>query len=305
MFTDQPVTPLRLEILVDVVDELGASGTLRREALLEMLQPETLPDFNSEAGEPRSAAKQALKAATDLGLVVEEEGVLRLGEAARSTRRRSARELVLAALDARVLAAVDIETYFAPFYAFILALDTSARSPADAQEWANRYNAAVYGGAAPRNPLNKDKVRGLFRWYPYAGLGWVDPGNMFQCDPTERLARAIPQIFDDVTELSGDEFMMRLGEVCPELDGGEHFRFANGARAARGKALTAGVAQALVGLHLDGAIVLYCPPDSPGWDLSLAAPPNDGNTLRSHRLDAVAWRPSTRQRAASRRRAAP
>ena len=78
MFTDQPVTPRRLEILVEVVDELGATGTLKREALLELLQPETLPDFNSEAGEPRSAAKAALKAAIDLGLVTEDGGVLRL-----------------------------------------------------------------------------------------------------------------------------------------------------------------------------------------------------------------------------------
>ena len=288
MFTDQPVTPLRLEILVEAVGELGGSGTLRREAILELLQPETLPDYNSDAGEPRSAAKEALKAAIDLGLVIEDAGLLRLSDTAHGGSKRRARDKVLAAIDERVLGAVDIETYFAPFYSFMLAQDPSTEASRDYQDWANLYNAAVYAGTAPRNPLNQVKVRGLLRWYPYVGLGWNDPSGEFQCEPYERLNRALPKVFGDDRRLAADDFISRLALACPELDHGEFFRFANRG-AVQGKMLTTGLAQALISLHQDGQIVLHCPPDSPGWDLSAAAPPNDGAAMRSDRLGAVEW----------------
>jgi hypothetical protein len=123
----------------------------------------------------------------------------------------------------------------------------------------------------------------------------------FQCDPTERLARAIPRIFESEGELTGDVFMSRLADTCPELDGGEIFRAANGDLSVRGKTMTTGLAQALVNLHLDGVIILNCPPDSPGWDLGAASPSNDGRTLRSNRIDSVEWRANAKQRAAARR----
>ena len=61
------------------------------------------------------------------------------------------------------------------------------------------------------------------RWYPYVGLGWLDPAGAFVPDPTERLRRSLPAIWGRERRLDAEEFMDRLGRTCPELDGGVLF----------------------------------------------------------------------------------
>lgn len=295
MFTDQPVTPRRVEILLDVLAEYGRPAPLRKEQLLELVQPETLRDFNARAENPRSQAESALRAARELGLVEERDDGWSPSEAYRLSKRDDVRGQVLRAIDARVLASTDVEPYFALFYSHLLGLGTRADEPIDDDARASAFNRALGFGADTPNPFNATKLRGLWRWLPYAGLGWFDSREVFQCDPYERVKRALPAVFEQDGRLDADVFMTHLARACPELDGGHLFGRANGDGPPGGRVLSVGLAQALLALHDDGVLVLDCPRDGRGWDLQAADPAFDGRTLNSSRLDAVGL-PTARSR---------
>lgn len=295
MFTDQPVTPRRLEILLNVLAAYGRQTPMKRDQLFELVQPETLPDFNAKAANPRSQAESALRAARELGLVEDNEEGWSLSEVYRVSRRDDARTQVLRALDARVLASTKVEPYFSLFYAYLLGLGTRADEDLADELRASAFNRALGFGPDTSNPFNATKLRGLWRWLPYTGLGWFDNRKVFQCDPYERVKRALPTLFEHDERHDADVFMTHLARACPELDGGHLFRQANADAPLGGKVMTVGLAQALLALHEDGVLVLDCPRDGRGWDLQAAEPAFDGRTLNSSRLDAVAL-PSARSR---------
>jgi hypothetical protein len=287
MFSDQPVTPRRVEIMLDVITAYGRSAPLRKEQLLELVQPETLPGFNTKAESARSQGESALRAARELDLVEEQEGGWVPRDTYRESRKDDTRTVVRRALDARVLADSEVEPYFALFYSYLLGLGQDADQSVDEDERASAFNRALGFGSNTPNPFNATKLRGLWRWFPYAGLGWFDSREVFQCDPYERVRRALPGIYEGDVRLDGDVFMARLARICPELDGGSIFRRANGTIEGTRRVVSLGLAQALVGLHEDGVLTLDCPRDGRGWDLSAGDPSFDGKTLQSERLDAV------------------
>lgn len=281
MFTDQPVTPTRVETLIDLLRETRYQ--FDREKLGMVLQPDELPGVDPDG--KRAQTSVAVRAALELGLVEESTRAVRLtferGDA------RTTRQIVLAALDDRVLANDDVEPYFAPFYAWLLAQGRDAATRRNAGEWARSFEQAIYQGRSPNNPFNAAKYDGLRRWLAYAGLGWFDPERVFQPNPYERVARRLEIIFDGDDRLSGDEFLARVGECCPELDGGAVFgRFAPGWRR-EARTCTLGLSHALVDLHLDRRITLICSRDSGGWSIAAASPPVDG-PMHSSRIDFVA-----------------
>ncbi|MFN9214042.1 MAG: hypothetical protein ACK51E_02760 [Gemmatimonadota bacterium] len=299
MFTDQPVTPRRVEILLDVLAEYGRPTPLKKGALFALLQPETLPNFNPGAASPRSQAESALRAARELGLVKENDEGWCLSDAYRVGRRDETRIQVLRALDACVLVDTAVEPYFALFYAYLLGLGARADKQHDDEAWASAFNRALGYGADQPNPFNATKLRGLWRWLPYTGLGWFDNRQVFQCDPYERVKRALPAVFEHDERLDADVFMTHLARACPELDGGQLFRRANADAPIGGKVMSVGLAQALLALHEDEVLVLECPRDGRGWDLQAAEPSFDGRTLQSPRLDAVTFAPGRARRRAT------
>ena len=193
MFTDGPVTPIHLETLIDLLRDAW-SRKLETQTLALLLQPDGLPAVNPK----REQTKQAIAAAEDLGLVQRQEGFL----AAHIQRKdkRSTREIVLEALDARVLSSREAEPYFALFYSYLLGLGKNADDGKKIREqWASDFNRQVFGVQKQANPFNPDKLSGLHRWFRYTGLGWYSPGGVagvFQCNPYDRLRRALPRIFD-------------------------------------------------------------------------------------------------------------
>lgn len=284
MFTDQPVTPLRLETLLDVVFEFASSNPLSRETLYELVQPDGLPGLK----ESRGASVQAVRGAIELGLVEDVDGALVPASHLRPRAPgRLAREMVLAALDERVLAAIRVEPWLALFYAYLLGLNGHASVARDNQDWANRFNQAVFSAELPANPLNKSKLEKLWRWFVYAGLGWIDPQSVFQCNPYERLLRALPAIFGNDRSLEVDDFMQRLALACPELDGGVIFLQANPRYDKSHRTCTLGLSHALVEMHEVGLLVLQCPADSHGWSIELAEVTRDARTIRSERLSGL------------------
>ena len=81
MFTDGPATPVRLEVLLDVLGQY--SSGLKREVIYELLQPVPL------SGGGQGTAKDTLGAALQLDLAKEKQGVI-LSPAGFKSESRSA-----------------------------------------------------------------------------------------------------------------------------------------------------------------------------------------------------------------------
>jgi hypothetical protein len=279
MFTDQPVTPNRLECLIDLLREYSRQEWTRAK-IIAVLQPKGLPDLESTSEQ----AAATIKAALELGLVTQDGGSIKLESIERSTKTP---EVLLSRLDERVLASTDIEPYFAPFYSYLTGLGVKGTIEKSRVAWANDFNRDCPQMAGVQNPFNQAKHTGLDRWYVYTGHGWFDPEGIFQPNPYGRILRQLGQIFAGGKKLSGDEFLTKLGECCPELDNGQIFRRTCPGHNPEARIATLAVSHSLVDLHLDNRIRLHCAPDSRGWSIEAAQPPNDGKTLRSGRIDYV------------------
>jgi hypothetical protein len=281
MFTDDLATPTRVETLLDLL----RSPPKRRwtdELVAEMLQPEGLPGVK----EKRAVATKMIAAASELGLVERGKENLKLTFSADDSR--STPTILREAIDSKILAGLDIEPYFAPFFSFLLGLDAEADVKRNLQQWVDAF-LPEYPKASGPNPFNKTKLTGLRRWFSYAGLGWYDSSDTFQCNPYARLLRRLPAIFKKKRELPADEFMRHVANSCPELDGGEIFTAVNTRYTPTSLRCTLGLSRALVELHLDGILRLHCPTDSSGWWIDGASPPRDREYILSDRIDRLSW----------------
>lgn len=281
MFTDDVVTPTRLEVLIDVLREYNRREWDRTE-LIGVLQPKGLPDLTPNSKQ----AAQTIGAARELGVVIEDGQRLRLNV---TDRTLTARQVLLQFIDAQVLSHTDVEPFYAPFYSFLLSLNAEACQRRDGDQWAISFNQDCSAVAKADNPFNKPKYTGLNRWYSYSGHGWFDTQGVFQPNPYGRLRRRLVAVFGAETKLDGAEFFSRLSNSCPELDGGEIFcRTVAKYDPGRG-VVSLGLSHALIDLHFDGIIRLFCASDSRGWSIEAAQPRNDGQTLRSGRVDYVEY----------------
>jgi hypothetical protein len=267
LFTDSTATPTRVEVLLDLIH---SKPRIARDEAKALLQPASVyPEAK------RQQATDTIAAALQLKLLEEDaRGHMRLVDGAGG----DSREMLLEALDREVLAKEDVEPYFARFFAFSL----GAPGVRSNTEWADQFNATVYGEAVVADRFNPTKLSGLWRWVSYAGLGWFDPAENFQPCPYERIKRQLPHIFKKDQKLPDDKFMERLAACCPEIDGGAIYRAVFPGRTE--KQCTPGLAAALTELHLDKVIRLHCPPDSSGWSIAAAEPPPDGETLLGNRI---------------------
>lgn len=281
MFMDQPITPARVEVLIDVLRNCPEK-TMNVTGLKRLLQPEGLPNRTEQSDQ----ARQVISAAKQLGLVRESEGAVTLEW--KSGDRRETRTVLLDALDTNVLLRDEVEPWFAKFFAFMIAREPGAAeaAPGQGDDWDVRFNTTVLQNATVANRFNASKYNGFRRWMRYMGLGWHDGKDVFQPNPFERLARVLPRIFDSDLVLTSDEFMTRLASRCPELDGGSVFCETNRDFEMSRRECTAALASALVELHDDGIIALECPIDNDGWSLRRATPART-KAMPSDRFDRI------------------
>src|SRR5687767_10532532 len=124
LFTDGPVTPTRVETLLDLLRGMAPNKKITRSMLYQLLQPEGLPEVDPKK---RDAARDTVKSALELGLIEEtDEKFIKL-KFGRNDSRTTTR-ILLDALDAAVLADINIEPFLARFYSYVLSLDKQGRS---------------------------------------------------------------------------------------------------------------------------------------------------------------------------------
>jgi hypothetical protein len=282
MFTDNPTIPAQLEVLLDVVYAMRQRRATP-DGLRQLIQPKGLEDLTDSS---KQVAKH-ISAAEELGLVVADEHKdIRLTYPVRGSHQ--VREEIVAAFERVALADARIEKWAGRFYAYLIVHENEPVSTAgEIESLANRFMQDLAPAVDRGNPMNTDKYRALMRWYPYVGLGWLDPAGAFVPDPTERLRRSLPAIWGKDRRLDSDEFMERLGRTCPELDGGALFNEATSSTYnASARQCTQAVANALRRLHDETVLTLRCPADSKGWSLDLAgSSPVPGEA--SNRVDSI------------------
>ena len=282
MFTVNPTTPAQLEVLLDVVYAMRQRKA-NAEGLRQLIQPKGLPGLTDNS---RQFAHH-LSAAEELGLVqADEHDDIRLTYTVRGDHQP--RRVILAAFDRVALADARVEKWAGRFFAYLIVHEEAfPRTTGEVDLLANRFMSDLAPTVDKGNPMNLDKYRALMRWYPYVGLGWLDPAEVFVPDPTERVRRSLRTIWEKDRRLEADEFLERLGRACPELDGGALFNDATGSSyATSARQCTQALATALRRLHDEGDLVLRCPADSKGWALDRAGSgPVPGEA--SNRVDSV------------------
>lgn len=280
MFTDSPTIPAQLEVLLDVVHAMH-QRRVSDDSLKQLIQPKGLRDLGAKSMQ----VTHHLSAARALGLVKEVNGDVRLSYKVLDVHQP--RQAILAAFDGIALADDRVEKWAGRFYGYLIVQDDDTLRMDRAQAMADRFMADLPSTVDKTNPMNDTKYRALARWYVYVGLGWVDPDGAFTPDPTDRLRRALPVIWGKDRTLDADQFLDRLGQACPELDGGALFNEVTTLTynpSARG--CTQALATALRCLHDEGELKLHCPADSKGWSLEKAGlSPVRGEM--SSRFDAV------------------
>lgn len=284
MFIDNPSVPIQLETLLDVLYELRQK-TANSETVKSLLQPKGLPDVSSGSAH---AANQ-LSAAKELQLVKQDEGGdIRLAYSIRDGKP-SAKEAILEAFDRRVLSSPDVEPWFGRLYSYVIA--RNGFIPEEKNERDNlcsEFNNALPAKIERKNQLNSTKLSNYLRWYSYTGMGWYDPSKRFILDPTLRLIRALPMLFNGSQRLDSAPFMSSLAQICPELDGGALFRdMSLDIYNPTNRLCTHALAIALRNLHDDEIIQLDCPKDSQGWSLENGGTVLNQATLQSDRFDRV------------------
>jgi hypothetical protein len=267
MFIDNPTIPAQLEVLLEVIhamrDRKADVGALKL-----LIQPKGLPGLSNSS----EHLELHVKAARELGLVQQDSDKnIRLVDRLRGSF--DAKKSILKAFDKLVLSRTDVEKWAARFYAYLIVQevdvgpDSSAKQELLAKDFMERLPPSI----GTENAMNRTKYGGLIRWYCYAGLGWIDPSGRFVPDPTIRVRRALPEIWGAKKKLDIDEFMMRLAEACPELDGGVIFEEVTvGQYNATNREFTRAVGTALWRLHEEEDLRLICPKDSMGWRLDRA-----------------------------------
>jgi len=266
MFTDSPTIPTQLEVLLDVVHAMRQRRA-SPETLQQLIQPKGLPDLTAKSAQ----LSNHLSAARELELVKidNNNNDVRLSYAVYGEHQP--KDAIVHAFDRIALADDRVERWAGRFYAYLIMQENDTIQTDEAKALADRFMADLPSTIERGNPMNDTKYRYLERWYVYVGLGWNDPAGAFTPDPTERLRRALPTVWGRDRMLDADQFLERVGQACPELDGGSLFDEVNvGVYSPSARRCTQALATALRRLHDEGNIRLHCPADSKGWGLEKA-----------------------------------
>jgi len=292
VFIDNPTVPIQLETVLDLIYELRHK-VATSETVKVILQPKGLPDLKAKSDQ----AAHQLHAAKELELVTQDEGGnFRLAYAVRDGKP-TAKEAIVRAVDLHVLASAEVEPWFGRLYGYVIAREGVIPGEGNGRiNLCTDFNNALPDGVERGNQLNDTKLPHYVRWYAYAGMGWRDPAKRLVLDPTERLRRALPSVFNSDQRLEAAAFMTSLAQVCPELDGGALFNQVCAERYnPADRVCTAALAMALRNLHDDGCIQLDCPQDSQGWSLERGGSVRNNETLQSDRFDRVTLRLSKKR----------
>jgi hypothetical protein len=228
VITNLTVTPNRLAIVYDYLSKREEGED--RDRLGQLLMPQALrSDTTGERtdGDTRGLAifKEVVAEAKALGLVEEtDDGRLIVPERMRPSARRGFKEVIEPLLLDPELALGAGQKGFAPSLAWFLVQD-----PARPLEWGQSHAGEMEdqcgSGAGKIELSNKESFQNFVYWARYLGYAWrLKAGSgaeVVMPDPTEAIARYLPEIFGGKRSMTLREFMRALAERSPVFENGE------------------------------------------------------------------------------------
>lgn len=270
-------------VLMALVRALRFFGPQSRDDLLALCCPPSLED-NSSSFRGQKHGKSTLKTWTELGLFQEDaDGRLHLQEEIATMPTERFREM-------RAMGTLLRTITFAPQNNQGIATEERPLSSdvSLALSWAlaqdvyslpgGTYGAIgglenqQFGTSGPYAFQNDTRWNGFKFWAPLLGFGWIERdggASVLVVDPTDAVRDALAQVFADMNELPIDNWVSRVGEALPVLDGGTYrtkveARLDERAwRPTSDTEISVSLAAALLGLEADGTLKLERRSDAP------------------------------------------
>ena len=265
---------LRPSVVLTIVRYLDAQRSQQNniERMLATLAPASL-----KGADPQRDVNENLKAAIELGLVLRSEDKVTLAEGVPSAVEEGQGAMVRLLRDRVLDEALNSTAWRSQVGARDL---TNALSwfltlpPAEApvqMEGGPRSAEALQlkdfgprqdaGGTESSNwPIgNSTRWNAFRRWACSLGFAWANPKGELVPDPTVAIRDALPDVFAGTTELTAQEFVTKVGESVPVLDGGRYREFvtSNWERpTAENRGITVSLTDALERLNSEGSILI-------------------------------------------------
>lgn len=77
-------------------------------------------------------------------------------------------------------------------------------------------------GVKPRPFANDTRWAGFAEWATFLGIGWSSTRTSFVPDPAFAVRSALQDVFGDSNEISQADFLARLADLLPVIDGGRY-----------------------------------------------------------------------------------
>jgi len=273
------ITPHRVHALARLVDTLRSP---RREIVLELLQPEFL-------SVEQEVAKEIIAVAKTCRLIQETEmDEYQLGEGINPNDIATVEgfRYVMQRLLLGYTNEYDENFRFNLVTAWFAAQDDCVLD-AKLENLVTRYNSDLFADQDIRD-LNDEKARPWQNWARFLGFGWISlhgEQTRFVPDAYGRILPLLANLLPEIAVLTECRvFLERLGDACPELDGGVLFNrawAASHSERQRGNEISLMLATALRGLTARGYLTLIRQPDSSeNWVLPIAT--GDSHNIITH-----------------------
>jgi hypothetical protein len=223
IINDARVEWRRLWALARLVAELGTST---RQEILDLLQPQVLVEKSAS-----TASAVTYRVAIDTGLIREhEDKTVSLGVAPENLASEAAFQDYMRDTILGVTEKYQSNYLFNLFSAWYAVQDTRVFYDLAEQKYFPQFNADMASSQETdeQRLFNDTKLNGWRKWAIFLGLGWsmkINGREIVVPDATRRLRAALPTLFQEGTHMALEQFIERLGRVCPELDGGKLFTY--------------------------------------------------------------------------------
>jgi hypothetical protein len=213
-------TPQRFHALLKLVNRLQPIKPIKRSTILELLQPDSITN-NQEA------STSVLNFATNFSIVIEQDGQYQLH--ADVPAKIDDLKVYRRFLQERFTGVTDPNehNYLLNLFTAWVATQDERILALRPTEIAARFNEEVSGASESTRSFNETKFNGWRNWATFLGWGKIYPETLFQVrfapDASERLLPLLPELIPGGVWMHFDDFMLRLAERCPELDGGSLF----------------------------------------------------------------------------------
>jgi hypothetical protein len=264
------MTPHRLYSMIHLVEVLGESP---RRMILDLLQPESL----TEKSESQEMSERLYRAAIQLGLLEELPNKDKTVRRSPMTKGIEDFETFRLLMQSLALCVVDEpeDHYLLNLVAAWYAVQDEAVLDYSKGKMEKRFNEQLYGSAESIVLSDHPGLTAWFEWAQFLGWGWLmkfsrEEGRLAP-DATLRVRPLLPKLLPHTEPISMGEFMSRLRELCPELDGGLLFKRcweASRGSEVQGNRLSLMLSTALRVLHISSEIELIERKDaSESWRL--------------------------------------